>query len=172
MESLENRLRTDDALAEVRQTLRSKDVVDVDEELVKIVVFRCGGGLYAFLGRDVREIIPDREIHPVPTLPEYLPGLINVRGDIESAVDIRFFLGGEKDKRADGMIIMAVRDSFRTGVIIDSVEDVVDMPAGSIKPPLPTLTGAARELAAGEVEWQGRTAVLLDVEKLMAKVTL
>ncbi len=172
MEPPAERLKSDDLLDEVKRSLHEKDIIDVDEERVKIVVFNSGGKRYAFYGRDIREILPPREIFPVPSLPEFLPGLINVRGDIESVIDIRCFLGGAQSDAAKCLIAMAVQGTFRSGILIDSVEDVVDLPVSAIKPPLSTLDGAARELAAGEIELGGATATLLNIETLADKVTL
>ncbi|GAW67778.1 chemotaxis protein CheW [Geoanaerobacter pelophilus] len=159
-------------LNELKHRQRSKEIVDVEEERVKVVVFTCCGNRYAFYGEDVREFIPNCEISWVPGLPDYLPGLINVRGDIESVIDITPFLGEGKKEAFRGLVAMAVREDFRSGVMIDSIEDVVDVPAGSIKPPLSTLSGAARELVAGELEYEGALVPLLDLGKLGAKITL
>lgn len=163
---------SDDILDEIKQSLRSRDVVNVVEERVKVVVFSCGARRYALYGRDVREILAGCEIFPVPSLPEYLPGLINVRGDIESAIDLGYILGGERVKTEKPMIAMVVSGDFHSGVIIETVEDVIDLPRSAIKPPLATLAGAARELAAGEVELGEATATLLDIAKLAARVSL
>ncbi|OGR38851.1 MAG: hypothetical protein A2051_07105 [Desulfovibrionales bacterium GWA2_65_9] len=172
MEPSTERLKSDELLDEVKRALHEKDVVDVEEERVKIVVFRSGGIRYAFYGSDIREILPPREIFWVPSLPACLPGLINVRGDIESVIDIRHFLGGEQTDVTKCLIAIAVRGDFRSGILIDSVEDVLDLPLSSIKPPLSSLGGVARELAAGEIELGEQTATLLNIDMLAAKVTL
>lgn len=172
MEPSTQRLKSDDLLDEVKRSIHEKDVVDVEEERVKIVVFSSGGNRYAFYGSDIREILPAREIFWVPSLPDCLPGLINVRGDIESVIDIRHFLGGTQTDAAKCLIAIAERGDFRSGILIDAVEDVLDLPVSSIKPPLSSLGGAARELAAGEIELEQETATLLNIDMLAAKVTL
>ena len=172
MDPSTERPRSDELLDEVKRSQHEKDIVDVEEERVKVVVFTSGGNRYAFYGRDIREILPPREIFPVPSLPAGLPGLINVRGDIESVIDIRHFLGGTPADAAKCLIAIAERGAFRSGILIDSVEDVVDLPLSSIKPPLSTLGGNARELAAGEVELGSATATLLNLETLAGMVTL
>ena len=159
-------------LATLSAHLHERKVIDVEEELVKFVIFRAGGNLYASYGCDVKEILQGREIYPVPFLPEYLPGLINVRGDIESAVDICFFLGGKREVQNKVLIMMVKRDGFSSGIIVDNIEDVIDMPLSIIKPPLSTLSGAAKELISGTIEFSGMTVALLDIEKLSVKVTI
>jgi len=148
------------------------EAVEVVEEYVKIVIFSAGGNLYASYGHDVREILQGLKIYPVPFLPEYLPGLINVRGDIESALDISFFLGGQRADQGKVLIMMVKRDAFCSGIIVDNIEDVVDLPRSAIKPPLSTLSGAAKELVSGTIEFSGQTVALLDIEKIASRVSI
>lgn len=159
-------------LDDLKRRQRVKEVVDVEEERVKVVIFVCGKNLYAFYGRDIREILPACDISWVPCLPDYLPGLINVRGDIESAIDLRHFLGEEKAGHGRHLIAMAVQGDFHSGVMIDSIEDVVDIPLSTIHPPLATLNGAARDLVIGEIEYGGSTISLLDIGKLSSLIVL
>ncbi|HXE96425.1 MAG TPA: chemotaxis protein CheW [Dongiaceae bacterium] len=172
MADSEEQLKSELILGELKKRQRTKEVVDVEEERVKVVIFMCGVNLYAFYGRDVREILPSCAISWVPSLPEYLPGLINVRGDIESVINLRHFLGEEKDDHCKCLIAMAVRGDFHSGILIDSIEDVVDIPLSTILPPLATLNGAARDLVIGEIEYGGETISLLDIGKLAALIAL
>jgi purine-binding chemotaxis protein CheW len=168
----DERSKSEIVFDELKRRQHSKEVVDVEEERVKIVIFMCGVNLFAFYGSDIREILPSSEISWVPCLPDYLPGLINVRGDIESVVDLRHFLGEEVHEKSKGLIAMAVRGDFHSGVMIESIEDVVDIPINSIHPALATLNGPARDLVIGEVGYRGETISLLDVGKLATLVTL
>jgi purine-binding chemotaxis protein CheW len=172
MASSDTQLKSEQILEELKQRQHTKEIVDVEEERVKVVIFNCAGSRYAFYGENIREILPVCDISWVPGLPDYLPGLINVRGDIESVVDIRYFLGEAKADPSKGLIAMAVLEDFRSGVLIDAIDDVVDIPKNAIKPPLSTLTGVAGELVAGEIEHQGTTITLLDIGKLADRVAL
>jgi len=172
MASNDSPLKSEQILDELKSRQRNKEIVDVEMERVKVVIFKSGANRYAFYGGDVREILPSCEISWVPGLPDYLPGLINVRGDIESVVDIRYFLGEDKRERFTGLIAMAVKDDFRTGVLIDSIEDVVDIPQATVKPPLATLDGASRELVTGNFDYDGISISLLDIGKLATLIRL
>ncbi|NVN93319.1 MAG: purine-binding chemotaxis protein CheW [Desulfuromonadales bacterium] len=171
MTTFDEELKCDRLLNEIKQRHQSRDVIDVDDEMTKVVIFTCGNALYAFYGAEIREIIPASGIFWVPGLPEYLPGLINVRGDIESVIDIRHFLGIRKSEPEKCLVAMAIQGEFRSGILVDSIEDVVDIPLNSIKPPLATLGGVARDLVAGEFDHARGVITLLDVEKLAARLT-
>lgn len=172
MAAAEEQSKSELILDELKRRQRTKEVVDVEEERVKVVIFICGVSLYAFYGRDVREILLSCDISWVPSLPDYIPGLINVRGDIESVIDLRHFLGEEKDYHGKRLIAMAVHGDFHSGVMIESIEDVVDIPLSTIHPPLATLNGAARDLVIGEIEYGSETIPLLDIGKLAALIAL
>lgn len=170
MPQMEEPLKSERILREISRRNGASDTIDVQEEMVKIVVFISGRNRYAFFGREITEILPACPISWVPGLPDYLPGLINVRGDVESVIDIRQFLGEEKISSDNFLIAMAVRDHFRSGILIDNIEDVLDIPLSTITPPLSTLDGAARDLVIGEVEISGEITSLLDIGKLAAKI--
>lgn len=172
MDPSQEQLKSEQILDELKRRQRTMDVVDVEEERVKLVIFSCVGNRYAFYGADIREILPSSEISWVPCLPEYLPGLINVRGDIESVINIRYFLGEELSNRGKYLIAMAVKGDFHSGIMIDSIEDVVDIPVNTVHAPLATLSGVARDLVVGEMDYAGNMVTLLDIEKLAAKIAL
>ena len=170
MTTPDEELKSDRLLDAIKQRHQSRDVINVDDEMAKVVIFTCGDALYAFYGADIREILPASEISWVPGLPEYLPGLINVRGDIESVIDIRHFLGIRKCDPDKCLVAMAVRGEFRSGILVDSIEDVLDIPLNAIKPPLATLGGVARDLVAGEFDHSRGVITILDVGKLATRL--
>ena len=172
MEPSAEQLKSEQILTELKLRQLTREVVDVEEERVKVIIFTCGASRYAFLGTEVREFLPNCDISWVPGLPDYLPGLINVRGDIESVIDVGYFLGEERGESFSGLIAMAVRGDFRSGVMIDAITDVVDLGKSAIGPPLSTLDGAARELVTGTIAYRGETVSLVDIGRLAAKITL
>ncbi len=172
MDKLNEKLNSEALLDEIKRQKGTREIVDVEEEREKIVVFTVAECRYAFFGVNVKEILPAVEISWVPSLPDYLPGLINVRGDIESVVDIRLFLDEKPADHAKNFILLVVCGDFRSGVLVDGIDDVVDVPASAIEPPLSTLGGTAGELVCGEIRLGRETATLLDINKLSARIML
>ena len=172
MAASDEQLRSELILDHLKRRQRSEEVVDIEEERVKIVIFSSGKNRYAFYGSSIREILSACEISWVPSLPAYILGLINVRGDIESVIDIRYFLGEERDDIRKSHIAIAVCGDFHSGVLIDSIDDVVDIPVSEIEPPLSTLGGAVLDLVVGGIKHGGNTLALLDIGKLASKIAL
>lgn len=143
-----------------------------EEAQVKVVIFSLSGELLAFYGQDVREILPLTEIAWVPGLPPFILGLINVRGDIESVTDIRHFLNLPGPDRQQGYIALTGTGSIRTGILVDDVLDVVDVPVSAVLPPLANLDPGIRPFAPGQLEYNSRVVTLLDCSSLLTKIVL
>lgn len=164
--------RRADLMAEELQRLKALGrAAVVEEERSKFVIFALPGGLYAFPGADVREILTILEIFPVPGAPAGIPGVINNRGEIEAVADLAALLGlPGGDRGAAGRIVMAEKGGVRCGMLVDTVVDVVDLPPSAIKPPLATLGEAVRDLVAGETDHRGASVVLLDVGRILDRL--
>lgn len=160
-------------LDEVKRRRNLEKVVDVEETRVKLVIFSLLEDFYAFYGSDVGEILPLADIYFVPGSPDFILGVINVRGDIESVVTINKFLGLPEGNRTPGSrIALAVKGGIRSGILVDSIEDVVDVPLSSIKPPLSTLDKAKRELVTGEMDYRNKNVTLLDLGRIFGKISV
>jgi purine-binding chemotaxis protein CheW len=147
-------------------------IVDVEEARIKIVIFTIADEYYAFYGENVREILPPAEISPVPGVPEFLAGLINVRGDVESVVDIRHFLRIAEPAPSQGFIVLAAKDGICSGILVDAVIDVADIPVREIIPPLSTLDTGIREFIVGVFDYGEKNVTLLDIGKIFAKIVI
>jgi purine-binding chemotaxis protein CheW len=165
--------RSDLILNELKKRAKKKEVLTPEEETVKTVVFTLNGDYYAFCGDDVKEIIPHTNIYYVPGTPDFILGVINIRGDIESVVSINRFLGlPHSELNKNSRIAIVANNEQRSGILLDSIEDVVDIPASSVKPPLSTLNDAVREYVAGETLYKGKSVIVINAEKIFRKITI
>ena len=145
----------------------------VEEEMVKIVIFSLCGSLYAFYGDYTKSILQYDLVTPVPGCPEYISGIINVRGDIESVISLHYFLGLTADA-VDGRtrIIIAETMKLRSGILVNSVDDVVDIPVKSIAPPVSTLDDRIKDFVTGELNYRNKIVTILDVRKIFGRISL
>ncbi len=157
----------------VSEKRKLEENTSIDEEMVKIVIFTLCGKLYAFYGSYVKSILPYDPVTPVPGCPNYISGIINVRGDIESVINIHSFMGLTDDEPTEKTrIVIAKTSDVRSGVLVNSVEDVVDIPVSAIAPPVSTLDDRIREFIAGELFYREESVTLLDIKKMFQKVNL
>lgn len=166
--------KTDQILEEIRKRKSCTETVEVEEEKAELVIFILNGDHYAFYGSDIREILPYQEIAFVPGCPDSILGIINVRGDIESVVNLHKIMSlGETQVTKNSRIIIAQKEGIRSGILVDSVEDVINVPVGILKRPLSTLEKGIREVAiGGETIYGGKYVTLLDLSKIFAKISV
>ncbi len=163
--------KSDIILEELKRRRGEERVVDVEEATVKLVIFSLLSDYYAFYGSDVKEILPLLDTYYVPGSPHFIVGVVNVRGDIESVISINTFLGlKDGSKTPQGRIILASGEGIRSGILVDSIVDVVDVPVSGISPPLPTLDKTGKELVAGEIHYRDRNVTLLDLARIFRKI--
>ncbi len=167
-----NKNKSDLILEEIMRRKEKESVVDVEGKKVKVVIFSLLNDFYAFYGEYIKEILPIMTIYYVPGTPEFIPGVINVRGEIESVINIKMFLGlPEATEVLNGRIALAVQEGIRSGILVDSIEDVIDIPASSIVPALDTLSKSIKDFVAGEFVHKDRLVTILDVGKIFGKIT-
>ena len=164
--------KSDQILSEIKLLREREKIRDVDEPMEKIVIFSLSGDLYGLPGREVLEILPAEEISPIPGTPACIPGLITVRGDIESVLDLRAVLGLPVGGERERLILLACGGAIRSGVLIDTVEDVADVPQSAILPAPATLGGDVRNYVAGQLVFGGRNVVLLDLGRIFARAAM
>lgn len=162
-----NTVTLDQALSQ-RHAAR-RDVVNVDERTVKLVLFTLGSACYALVGTQVQEILAGAEIYPLPGCPPSLEGVINVRGDIESVIRLHDLLhpGSQAHSAHASTILLCHSAHLRSGLRVDRVLDVVDVPTSRITPAPATLAPHLQAIVTGMLQWQAQPVCVLDLERLL-----
>lgn len=93
---------------------------------MQFVIFKLGEEHFAVETDKVLSINDMMTITKVPKAPNYIKGLINLRGSIKSLVDLNLLLNIESDKKQNNIIILKV-DEEELGVTVDDVEEVIDI---------------------------------------------
>ena len=116
----------------------------------------------------VQEIIRCQQMTRVPLAPPVVRGLINLRGQIVTAIDLRRRLG-LSDRPEDQLPVNVVvqTDDGAVSLLVDEIGDVLDVEEKLFEPPPHTLQGTARELICGAYKLHDRLMLLLDVDKAL-----
>lgn len=140
----------------------------VDGKLVQLIVFQLGAEDFAIPIGSVREIIRNSPITPVPGAEESFKGIINVRGEIAAAVDlrVRFGLPSRKDMEPKRIVITAQGKNL-FGLVVDEVAEVLRISTDEIKPPPDIAMKVERSCVTGVVLKEGRLIILLDLAKIL-----
>ncbi|MGA7295724.1 MAG: chemotaxis protein CheW [Terriglobales bacterium] len=134
-----------------------------------IVGFRVGRETYGVPITSLHEIVRVPEITAVPDAPDYLEGVINLRGKIVSVVDLRKRLGQpsvELDRRS--RILVVEHRGRLAGMIVDSASEVLKIPESEIEPAPAMMQEGGLDCVTGLGKYQGRLIILLDISKVLA----
>lgn len=138
-----------------------------------IVGFQVGRETYGVPITSLHEIVRVPEITAVPDAPDYLEGVINLRGKIVSVMDLRKRFGVKHAALKKGNRILVVEHAGRlAGLIVDSASEVVKIPSEDVEAPPAALQEGGLNCVTGLGKVQGRLIVLLDMSKLLAPASL
>jgi purine-binding chemotaxis protein CheW len=114
----------------------------------------------------VQEVIRYQEMTRVPLAPPVVRGLMNLRGQIVTAIDLRRRLEME-DRPADQLPLNVIvqTDDGAVSLLVDEIGDVLQVPEQAFEPPPETLKGTARELIRGAYKLQDRLLLILDPDR-------
>ena len=137
----------------------------MDEE-VKLVTFKLRGEEYSFEIDCVQEVRRMRKVVRVPEVPDFVEGIIKLRGKVIPVVNLRKRLGLEAKghEKSTRIIIVKVED-HTLGLIVDSVEEVSSIPREEIDPPDSVLTNV--DFLKGVGKDPGRMSLIVDIKKLL-----
>ncbi len=128
--------------------------------------FRLGGLLFGVEVLCVQEVLLKQEMTRLPLVSNIVKGLINLRGQIVTAIDLRAKLGlSPLEEGKDPMNVVVRTGDTAFSLIVDEIGDVVDVDPESFESPPETLTGDARELILGAFKLESQLLLVLDTEK-------
>lgn len=139
---------------------------DSSAESIEVVEFTLSDERYAFETKHVSKVYPLCEITPLPCTPAFVYGIVYVKGEIISVIDIRkFFDLPERGLSNSNKIMILHSDDMEFGILADSITGVYSISLNKIETSLPTLTGIREEYLAGVTK---EMVVILDGAKLLA----
>lgn len=140
----------------------------------KLLSFALGNEEYGLDILAVREIIGLIDITPLPQSPEYVKGVINLRGKIIPVLELRKRFGMTSVKFTDETCIIVVDvpvendgESRLMGLIVDTVREVLDIPTSAIEPPPQFGCSIPMDYITGIGKIRDKVVVMLDTSKVM-----
>lgn len=135
-----------------------------------MVVFTLADETYGIDISTVNEIIRMQAITEVPRTPDFVEGVINLRGRIVPVIDLRkrFSLAVSEETQASRIMVVEL-EGLTVGMIVDSVSEVLRLPASSIEPTPTMVSGVDAAYLRGVGKWDDRLIILLDIKKVLYK---
>ena len=149
------------------------DSLTLQEELEdtqegKFLTFHLCGEEYGIEIRYVKEINGIQKITDLPEVPAFVKGVINLRGKVIPVIDVRLRFGMEEREYDERTCIVVVEiQETATGLIVDEVSEVIDIPEENIEPPPRVGASVSSRYIKGLGKVNDTVKILLDVQRLM-----
>lgn len=141
---------------------------NTDTKTTRWVTFSLNSEIYAINVMQVQEVLKMTEIAPVPGAPNYILGIINLRGNVVAVLDTRTRIGlSEKEFDDSTRIIIVETEKAVIGILVDSVAEVVDIPVDEIESAPSIGSEENSRYIQGVVTLDGQLYILADLEKLL-----
>lgn len=164
----------DEILRRRAESLALEQTEQVDEQRSGILLFALGEEWYGVRIGTVREIYNEYVITPIPCVPDYINGVINIRGEIVSVTDLRVMMGLGRTEVAGGEgqlpVIVVCDDTVCTALVVDAIGDIAEVSAEAIEPPLAISDRAQADFVAGTFYVAGRLVALVNLTRVLAPV--
>lgn len=132
-----------------------------------------GSDYYALPVLQVQEVVRPMNVTPVPKSQEFVKGLINLRGQIVTVIDLKLLLGLEKNDLSSGdteehkNIIIRMPDASLISFVVDKILDVFEVDFDDLEKVPDTLTTKLKDNSLGVYKLNEKIFVLLDIDKLI-----
>jgi len=151
--------------ARARVLAREAEEAGAAREVLDIIEFSLAAETYGIESAFVREVYPLKDFTSLPGTPHFVLGIVNVRGQILSVIDLKkFFNLPEKGLGQLNKVIIIRNDRMEFGILADAVLDARPIPLETIQSAPPTVTGIGAEYLKGVT---GGGMIILDAEKIL-----
>ena len=142
-----------------------------EDELLQLVTFSIGEEEFGVNILKVQEIIRTMEITKVPRAPEFVEGVINLRGKVIPVVNMRtrFSMPALEHDGNTRIVVMEFNQKI-VGFLVDGVSEVLRIPASTVEPAPPVICGIGSEYIRGVGKLDDRLLILLDLDTLLSEM--
>ena len=152
---------------------KAAQAVEITEEQQQYLTFLLGEKMFAIGILNIKEIIEYGSLTTVPMMPDFIRGVINLRGAVVPVIDLsaRFRHAQSSITRRSCIVIIEVEtggDKHDVGVVVDAVSEVLEIPASEIEP-APSFGAKIRaDFIAGMGKVNNKFVIILDVDRVLS----
>lgn len=153
---------------EINDDFDLEDDENEDTQEGKYLSFRIGGEVYGIEIRHVTEIVGIQKITEVPDMPQYMKGVINLRGNVIPVVDVRLRFHMQPRDYDDRTCVIVVNiNDASIGLVVDAVKEVISILPDQISPAPSVSKGEVTRYIKGIGRFDGEVIILLAIDELL-----
>lgn len=150
-----------------------KAPVALEASPAQYLTFQLGGEMFAVGILNIKEIIEYGSVTEIPMVPPFIRGVINLRGAVVPVIDLASRFGGKRSEvsRRTCIVIIELAEGEERqdiGVVVDSVSEVLEIPASEIEPPPAFGARIRADFIEGMGKVNGKFVIILDVAKVLS----
>lgn len=164
----------DDVLRRRAESLATETADEEVDDRIALLLFRIGEEHYAVRVNDVREIFQEFDVTSMPCVPDFILGVVNVRGEIISVTDPARLMGvGSIDMNVEPQPpAIVVQEGDRvTALVVDEIGDIAEVTHAVIEPPVSTIDRTQAEFISGSAFLDGTMLGLLHIDRVLRPVS-
>lgn len=143
---------------------QSKNILN---DHVQLCGFKIGNGYYAIPVLEVQEVVKPQPITKVPLSPEYIDGLINLRGQVVTSINLRTLFDIEGEQPEEFMNVIVRSNESLYSLVVDEILDVMDVPKDCYEDTPDTLEPRVKKYIEGVYKLKEKLLISLSLEKLL-----
>jgi len=143
------------------------------DELGQYLSFMLGGKPYGLAILNIKELIEYSEVTEIPMTPDFIAGVINLRGSVVPVIDLKLRFSGETTKisKRTTIIILEIKTEdlrIEVGVMVDLVNEVLDIPQSDIEPSPSMGDQIQTNFISGMAKVDGDLLIILDIKHVLS----
>lgn len=144
------------------------DEEDEDTQKDKYLTFHLAGEEYGVEIRHVTEVVGLQKITAIPDMPDFVKGVVNLRGQVIPVMDVRnrFKMPHREYDERTCVIVLKIQDTS-IGLVVDEVQEVLDIPENNLEPPPKVSRAASSRFVRGLGKVGDEVKIILEVDKLL-----
>jgi len=138
-------------------------------KILQLVGFKVEREFFGVQIAAVKEIVRVPQITPVPDTPDFVEGVINLRGRVVPVIDMRKRIGAPPvERKKENRVLILELDGKIVGITVDSASEIIKLPEDAIEPPPEIVSCLGGEYVTGVGKLKERLIVLLDLARLLS----
>lgn len=162
-----------DVLEQRALSLATEQADEQADDRISLLLFRIGEETYAVRLGEVREIFQEFAVTSVPCVPDFVLGVVNVRGEIISVTDSARLMGlGSIDMTVQPQppAIVLQLDGRVTALVVDEIADIAEVPQASLEPAVSTIDRSQAEFVSGSAHLDDTMVGILHVDRVLRPI--
>jgi purine-binding chemotaxis protein CheW len=135
---------------------------------MQLLTWTLSGQLCGMHVEECREVVFAEKLTPVPRAPAHVAGILNLRGDVVTVLDLRVLMGYEDKARQNACSVIRLRgENGQFALRADSVSDVFDAKKESLEAPPANMSVSETKFVTGLVQWRGEVVTIIDTPSVL-----